>query len=121
MSLTERATLTHRAAGDRSDDADPLRALEARLQAVSLAGVDAVDVDVHERPQGAALVEHQVGDRQGAQRLGQARRVGLEAVPAAGLRREERREQDYGQSTTSTERIGGRWRASSLHVPSRRA
>ena len=82
-----------------------------------LAGVDSVDVDVHQRPQGAALVEQQVGDGKPAQRIGDRGRVALEPPAAARLRREERRQQDYGQSPTSTDRIGGRLRAVSVHVP----
>ena len=65
------------------------------------------------------LVEEEIRDRQAAERVRDRARVYLEASLAAGLRREQRRQQDYDQSATSTERIGGRLRATSVHLPSR--
>jgi hypothetical protein len=59
------------------------------------------------------LVEEQVGDRKRPQCLPYRAGIDLEAVAAAGLRREQRGEEDYGDSATSTERIGGRLRAAS--------
>ena len=105
------------AAGDRGDHANLLRAFKPCVEAVALAQVFAVHVDVHERAERAALVEEQVRDRKRVQRLRDRGRVGLEPGAAARLCRQERRQQDYGQSATSTERIGGRFRAVSVHVP----
>ena len=91
--------------------------MQARLEPVALAYVLAVEVDVHERAERAALVEEQARDRERAQRLRDRGRVGLEPRAAACLCRQERRQQDYGQSATSMDRIGGRFRAASVHVP----
>ena len=91
--------------------------MQARVEAVALAHVLAVDVDVHERAERAALVEEQARDRQRAQRPRDRGGIGLEPRAAARLCRQERRQQDYGQSATSTERIGGRFRAVSVQVP----
>jgi hypothetical protein len=107
------------AAGDRRDDADLFGPLQARVEAVALAHVFAVDVDVHERAKGAALVEEQARYRKLAQRLHDRGGTGLEPRLAARLCRQERRQQDYGQSATSTERIGGRLPAASVQRPSR--
>jgi hypothetical protein len=104
-------------AGDRGQHPDLLAALEARVEAVALARVHAVDVDVHERPQRAALVEHQVRNGECPERFGDRGRLRLEPAATARLRREERGQQDYGQSPTSTERIGGRFLAASVQVP----
>src|SRR5207237_3139848 len=105
------------AAADPRDYADLFDPLQARVEAVALAYVLAVDVDVHERAERAALVEEQARDRKRAQRLRDRGGVGLEPRAAARLCRQEGRQQDYGQSATSTERIGGRFRAASVHVP----
>ena len=75
-----------------------------------------VHVDVHEASQLAALVEEEVGDRQRPERLSDRRRRDLEATAAAGLGREERRQEDYGQEQTSTEKTGGSWLAASSQV-----
>ena len=91
--------------------------MQARIEAVAFAHVFAVDVDVHERAEHAALVEEQAGNRKPAQRLRDRGRAGLEPRAAARLCRQERRQQDYGQSATSTDRIGGRFRTASVHVP----
>jgi len=91
--------------------------LQACLEAVTLAHVLAVHVDVHERAERAALVEEQARDRKRPQRLRDRGGAGLEPRAAACLCRQERRQQDYGQSATSTERIGGRFRAASAHSP----
>src|SRR5437868_3878057 len=82
----------------------------------ALAHVDAADVDVHEAPEVSALVEEQVGDRQLSQRVLDRRGVDLEPRLSARLRREERREQDYCHSATSTESTGGKCRAASIQV-----
>ena len=109
------------AAGDCRDDPHLGALLEPRLEAAARARVVAVHVDVHERPQRSRLVEDEVADGKGPQRVAEGRRLELEAPPPASLGREQRRQEDYGQSTASTERIGGSWLATSLHVPSRRA
>jgi hypothetical protein len=57
------------------------------------------------------LVEEQVGDRERPQRLPDRAGIDLESVAAARLRREQRGEENYGDSATSTERIGGRFSA----------
>ena len=64
-------------------------------------------------------VEDEVGDRQLAEGVAQGRAVAFEPASPAGLGREQRREDDYGQSATSTERIGGSWLAASIQRPSR--
>jgi hypothetical protein len=80
-----------------------------------LAGVDAVEVDVDERTKCAVLVEDQIGDRQRAESLADGRRVDLEAALPAGLVAQDPREEDYGDSPTSIERMDGRSRATSVH------
>jgi hypothetical protein len=54
------------AACDGGDHADLLGAGELRIEAAALAHVLAVDVDVHERAERAALVEEQARDRKRA-------------------------------------------------------
>ena len=81
-----------------------------------LAHVDAVDVDVHERPDLAALVEDEVGDREGAERIGDRARLDLEAALPADLRSEHPREEYYCQSAASTERMGGSCDAASAQL-----
>src|SRR5439155_27251082 len=100
------------AAGDCGDQADLGAGLERGLEIVDLR---AVDVDVHERTQAAALVEKEIADRQPAQRLAHGRGVCLESAFAARLPREQRGEQDHCHSVASTERIVGRKRAASTH------
>ena len=109
------------AAGDRGHDPHLGRRRERRLQTALRPRVAAVHVDVHERPQRSRLVEHEVTDRQGAQRVAERPCLELETLLPSGLDREQRRQEDYGQSTASTERIGGSWLATSLHPPSRLA
>jgi hypothetical protein len=107
------------AACDGADDSDLRRRGELAVEAAAVADVRAVDVDVHERPELAALVEEQVAHRQRAQRVGDGRGVDLETVSAAGLGGEQRRQPDYGDLPTSTDSTGGSCDAASLQPPLR--
>ena len=71
-------------ASDCSDHADRGLAADGRVEAALLAHVHTVDVDVDERPELAALVEQQVGDRQRAERVADA--VGGNVEPPATAR-----------------------------------
>ena len=75
------------AAGDRGDDADLGRRRHDRGCQVVCAL--AVDVDVDERPNLAALVEDEVADRERPQRVADGRRVDVELLLAAGLGRQQ--------------------------------
>ncbi len=101
------------AAGDGRDEPNLVAVADGSVEPVDLRPVD---VDVHERPQPAVLVEDQVGDRQCLQGLVGGRCVELEASLAARLGGEQRGQQDYDHSAASTERISGRKRAASTHV-----
>ena len=103
------------AAGDRGDDPDSRLLADGRGEVVSPL---AVDIDVHERPHLAALVEHEVGHRERTQGLADRRSIELEPLLPARLGREQPGEEDDGHSDycsapASTERIGGRCRAAS--------
>ena len=62
-------------AGDGCDDPDGIAAAELRVDAALAADILAVDVDVDEWPQDAAIVEEQVAHRQGPQCGTDRRRV----------------------------------------------
>ena len=49
------------------------------------------------------------------ERLSERRAFDFELPLTAGLLGDERRESDYDHSPTSTDRIGGSWRATSIH------
>ena len=102
-------------ARDRRNDAHGLARGQRGVEPAALTRVDPVDVDVHELPEAALLVEEQVGDGEGAQRVANRAGVRLEAVPPACLRGEQRRQDDYGHSATSIDSTGGSWRAASIH------
>ena len=103
-------------AGDGLNHAELLAACERRLDAVTAADVDAVDVDVDEAAQLAALVEEHVLDGQRAQRLAHLLRLQLEPTLPARLGREDRGQEDgHSSQCASTERIGGRLAAASIH------
>ncbi len=79
-----------------------------------VAGALAVHVDVHARAHLAGLVEYEVGDRQGAQRVAERRAVDAVLLLPARVRREQAGEDDYCHAVeASIERIGGRCRAAS--------
>ena len=103
------------AARDCRDDAHGVTGGERGVEPAALARVDPVDVHVHELPEAALLVEEQVGDGKGAQRVANRAGVRLEAVPPARLRGKERRQDDYRHSATSIDSTGGSWRAASIH------
>lgn len=105
----------HLAAGDGGDHPNLLYAVEPRLQARPAACVLAVEVDVDEAAQLAVLVEQEVGDRQCLEHLAEGRAFHLEIPLPAGLVGDERGNSDYDHSPTSTDRIGGSWRATSSH------
>jgi hypothetical protein len=104
------------AAGDRGDEANLLGAVELLVDSTGVADVHSVDVDVHERPQRAALVEDEVGDRKRTKSVCDGVGLDLEAALAADLGGEHPRQQDYGQSAASTERMGGSCEAASLQL-----
>jgi hypothetical protein len=101
------------AARDSRDHPNGGLTVQRRRQAVTCPHVVALDEDVHEWPELALLVEEQVGNRERAKSFLGRRRVQLEAPASAGLRGQERREQDYCDWPTSIERIGGRLLATS--------
>src|SRR5580765_344555 len=84
------ARITRLAAGYGGDDPDRLTAFELGFEPASLACVDSLDVDVHERPQLSALVEDQVAHRKSAQRVADRRTVHLELLLTARLLGEKR-------------------------------
>src|SRR5205814_9381752 len=90
------------AAGDRRDQAH--RRARGERVVERAARVGAVDEDVHERPQRAALVEEEIGHRERGERLARRPRLDLEPPPAR-LVLELRRKEDYRH--TSTEYTGG--------------
>jgi hypothetical protein len=104
------------AARDRRDDPHLSAGADRRRQ-VTLELL--VHERVHERPQVAAFVEEEVRDRQRAECVAERRRVDLEPVLPAGLRREQAGDQNLGYGAASTERIGGSCDAASTQVPSR--
>ena len=65
----------------------------------------------------AALIKEKVGDRQRPQRIPDRLRLHVEALPAVSLRGEEARDNYLDHCVTSTDRIGGRCRVASTHVP----
>ena len=86
------------------------------FEAVALARVRPVDVDVHERAQLVALVEEQVAHRESAQRGADRRRLQLELfLPARLIGQQAGQEDGYCHSATSTDRIGGSCDAASIH------
>lgn len=114
--LAGRASAAARlAAGDCCDDPDRLVAAQRGLDSVAGADVLAPDVDVHERPQLAALVEEEVSHRQSFERATNGWRFDLELLSAARLIREEPGDPDGYHSATSTESTAGRCRAASIH------
>ena len=102
-------------ARDRGDDPDHLVAAQCGLDPVAGTDVLSVDVDVHERPQLAALVEEQVPHRQGLERAANIGRLDVELLPTARLIREQARYSNGYHSVASTESTAGRWRAASIH------
>src|SRR5262245_65651272 len=109
------------ASRDSGDEANLFDSFEPRFHAVVLADVDAVHVDVHQLPKPAALVEDEVGDREGAERRADRVCFDLEAALPADLCGEHPRKEDYRQSAASTERMGGRCVAASTQVSPRSA
>ena len=100
---------------DCGDEADLFATGERRVHAAVLADVHAVHVDVHELPELPALVEDEVGDRQGAEaerRCPPRPRSGAARRP----RRRASRKEHYCQSAASTERMGGECVAASLQL-----
>jgi hypothetical protein len=81
-----------------------------------VAHVDPVYVDVHEPPELAALVEDEIGDREGLERGGDGIRLDLEPPLPAHLGGKHSRKQHYCQSAVSTERIGGSCEAASVQL-----
>jgi len=109
--------------GDRADDADFRLPGQRFVEQTAAAGVDAVDVHVHEPSQLAGLVEQEIGQRKLAKSVTERGRLELEPLLPARLHGEHRGQQDHGHyaGAASTDRIGGRSRAASVHcVPPRR-
>ena len=94
-------------AGDGGDHPDLMHTGERRLETVGQASILAVEVDVDKPAELAALVQQEIGDREGAERLSERRAFDFELPLTAGLLGDERRESDYDHSPTSTDRIGG--------------
>src|SRR5206468_11057725 len=104
------------AAGDCAGQADRSRPREGGLEALTVADVHSVDIDVHEPSQLAALVEDEIRDRKRAQGFCDRPGVKLEAALPAGFGREHPGEEDYGHTAASTERIVGSCEAASLQL-----
>ena len=83
------------------------------------ADVDAVDEDVDQPSQLPGLIEEEVPHRELAERLAHGRGVELEALLTTRFRGEHRGQQDDGHyaAAASTDRIGGRSRATSVQRP----
>jgi hypothetical protein len=90
------------------------------LEETAPSNVDAVDVHVDETAELAGLVEDEISHGKLAERLADRPRADLEPFPPTCLGREDRREVNDRHAQTaaaSTERIGGRSRAASIHSP----
>src|SRR5437588_4806456 len=94
-----------------------MNACKRALKTALLACVSSVDVHVEESAPLAPSIEEEICDRERAQRFAESGRVDVEPCPTIRLRGEDAGQDYLGHSVTSTEKIGGRWRAASTHRP----
>jgi hypothetical protein len=106
------------AARDGADDSHFGVVAKRLFEQTSPSNVDAVDVHVDETAQLAGFVEDEISHGELAERLADGPRADLEPFLPTRLGGEDRREvnDSHAQdSAASTERIGGRSRAASIH------
>ena len=92
-----------------------LRARERARQTAAVSRVRSVDVDVDVPPQLPSLVEHEIRDRERAQRLPNGLDLDVEMLSPARLGGQQARNDYPDHRVTSTDRIGGKWRTASTH------
>jgi hypothetical protein len=105
-----------RAARDHADHAHFADARKWRRETAPLARVHPVDVHAQMLTPLIPLVKEEVGDGERPQRISHSLCLDLKALPAVRLRGQDARNLYPDHAVTSTERIGGRWRAASTHL-----